>query len=325
MRRREFIAGLGGMAAVWPVAAQGTKQRPLIAGLSSVTKQQLAPLLAAFMEGMRDFGWKDGDNFDITIRVADNELSQLPMLAGELLRANPHLMIAFDPPSASAAHDMTRSLPIVSALLTDPVGMRLVASYAHPGGNLTGMVVAVEGLSTKQVELATELIPGVTALGVVVNPTNATSGRQRQEIETAATASGIRIVAAEVRAEPDLPAAFQALASEKVQGVIGIRDGLLLTNAARVGQLAITYRLPSIFGLREQVVAGGMVGYGVNLMGNYRRTAYFVDRILKGTDPGDLPLEFPTRVEMIVNLKTAKSLGIPIPPSLLARADEVIE
>jgi putative ABC transport system substrate-binding protein len=322
--RRAFIAVLGG-AAAWPTLAWGIKQRPLIAGLSSVTKQQLAPLIGAFMEGMRDFGWKEGDNFDIIIRVADNELNQLPVFADELLRANPDLMVAFDPPSISAVHDVTRSLPIVSALLTDPVGMRLVASYSHPGGNLTGMVVAVEGLSTKQVELPAELIPGLTTLGVVVNPTNATSGHQLQEIETAATASGIRIVAAEVRAEPDLKAAFQALASKKVQGVIGIRDGLLLTNAAHVGQLAITYHLPSIFGLREQVVAGGMIGYGVNLMGNYRRTAYFVDRILKGTHPGDLPLEFPTRVELIVNLKTAKSLGIPIPSSLLARADEVIE
>ena len=324
MNRREFIAGLGSVAA-WPLTARGANQRPLIAGLSSVTKQQLAPLLAAFMEGMRDFGWKDGNNFDITIRVADNELSQLPVLAGELLRTKPDLMIAFDPPCASAVYAVTRSLPIVSALLTDPVGMGLVANYAHPGGNLTGMVVAVEGLSTKQVELATALIPGVTTLGVVVNPTNPTSERQHQEIETSATASGIRVVAAEVRAERDLQPAFQALVDAKVQGVIGIRDGLLLTNAARVGQLAITFRLPTVFGLREQVVAGGMIGYGVNLKANYRRAAYFVNRILNGTAPSDLPLEFPTQIEMIVNLKTAKSLGTTIPASLLARADEVIE
>jgi putative ABC transport system substrate-binding protein len=249
----------------------------------------------------------------------------LPRLAVELVQANPNVLLALDPDSSTAAHGATHTLPIVSALLVDPVGLGLVANYARPGGNLTGVVVAVEGLSQKQVELAAELIPGASVLGLLVNPTNATSGRQQQEIETAATTKGINIVVVQARAKSDLDAAFEGLGRAGVQGVIGMRDGMLIANAARIAQLAEGARLPTVFGTREQVIGGGLVGYGVNLDGNYRRAAYYVDKILKGANPRDLPLEFPTKLEMVVNLKTSKALGITIPPTMLARADEVIE
>jgi putative ABC transport system substrate-binding protein len=307
------------------VHAQDVKQRSLIAVLSNVTKEQVAPSLSTFMDGMRDLGWIEEQNFEAILRFADNENGRLPALADELVRANPKLIVTFDPPSASAVHDATHSIPIVSALLVDPVGLGLVANYAHPGGNLTGLVVAVEGLSGKQVELAAEVIPGLTVLGVLVNPTNATSGKQRQEIEAAAATKGVKTIVAEVRDTSELDPAFQALTHAGVRGVIGMRDGLLITIGARVSQLALASRLPTVFGTREQVVAGGLIGYGVNLNGNSRRAAYFVDKILKGANPSDLPLEFPTKLEMVVNLKTAKALGLAVPPTLLARADEVIE
>jgi putative ABC transport system substrate-binding protein len=168
------------------------------------------------------------------------------------------------------------------------------------------------------------LIPNATVLGVLINPGNATSGRQQQEIGTAAATKGIKTIVVEACARPDLDSAFETLGKSGVQGVIGIRDGMLIANATRVAQIASAAHLP-VFGTREQVVAGGLIGYGVNLDGNYRRTAYFVDKILKGADPRDLPLEFPTKLEMVVNLKTSKTLGLSIPPTLLARADEVIE
>jgi putative ABC transport system substrate-binding protein len=320
-----FLFGAFAMPSCWPAYAQGTKRRPLVAGLCNVTKEQIAPNVTTFMDGMRDLGWIEGQNFEAVFRFAGHENSGLPALASELIRANPNLILALDPDSAAAAHSATHSVPIVSALLVDPVGLGLVATYAHPGGNLTGMVVAVEGLSGKQLELAAELMPGATVLGVLVNPTNATSGTQRQEIEAAAATKAIRLIVVEARARADLDSAFETLTKSGVQGVIGMRDGMLIANAAQIAQLATQSRLPSIFGTRDQVVSGGLIGYGVNLNGNYRRAAYFVDKILKGADPSDLPLEFPTQLEMVLNLKTAKELRLDIPPSLLARADEVIE
>jgi putative tryptophan/tyrosine transport system substrate-binding protein len=324
--RRAFIAGLGS-AAAWPVVARAqlVKERPLIACLTNVTKEATASPLLAFMAGMHDLGWIEGQNFNAIFRFADDDNGQLPQLADELLRANPDIMLTFDPPSAFAAHEATHSLPIVSALLTDPVGLGLVTSYAHPGGNLTGMLVAVEGLSGKQVELAAELIPGTATLGMLINPTNTTSKSQQREIEIAAATKGIKIAPVDVAARADLDSAFEALVNASVQGIIGMRDGLLIASAARIGQLAIASRLPTVFGTREQVLAGGLAGYDVNLISNSYRAAYFVDKILKGVKPSDLPLEFPTRLELVINVKTAKALAMEIPPTLLARADEVIE
>jgi putative ABC transport system substrate-binding protein len=209
--------------------------------------------------------------------------------------------------------------------LADPVRQGLVASYARPGGNLTGVLVAIDGLWNKYLELARELVPGATTIGLVVNPSNPGNAVPRHDVETAGTATGIKIVVVEARATIDFEPAFKALIAAGVQAVIVGGDALFVSEHKRLAELATASRLPSVSGTRELTEAGGIISYSVSNSGNFRRAAYFVDKILKGTKPADLPVEFPTTLEMIVNMKAAKALGITIPPTLLARADEVIE
>ena len=326
IRRRDLIAVLGAVV-TWPrfALAQSGGKRPLIGILCNTGRNASVSSIDAFLAGMRDLGRVEGENFEIVSRFSDSDNSKLPALAKELLGQNPDLILATDPNSAFAAHQATSSLPIVSVVLTDPIRLGLVASYARPGGNVTGILAAVDGLSGKQVELALELVPGARRIGLLINATNVTSTSQRREIEAAAAAKGVEIVPAEVRSKADLAAAFQTLSSGGAQIVIALRDGMLIQNAGQVAEQALSSRLPTVFGNREGVVAGGLLGYGVNIRANYRRAAYFVDRILKGSRVEDLPVIQSTKFELVINLKTAKALGLTIPPTLLARADEVIE
>jgi putative ABC transport system substrate-binding protein len=205
------------------------------------------------------------------------------------------------------------------------VNLGLVTSLARPGGNVTGILTLVEGLSGKQVEIALQLIPAATKLGVLINPTNPADTAQWQEIEAAGAAKGIKVVAVEARTKGDLDPAFTSLTAAGVQVVIVVRDTLLVGERVHIAKLAAAAHLPTVAGAGEMAKAGGLIAYGTSITANVRRAAYFVDRILKGTKASDLPVEFPTKVELIINLKTAKVLGLNIPPTLLARADEVIE
>ena len=324
MQRRRFMTLLGG-AAAWPLAAraQVSTKRQLVAVLSGVARKVNSPLIA-FERGMRELGYVDGQNIDIEYRFADGQLDRFPMLAGELIRLSPNVILAAVTPAAVAARALTQTIPIVCPLLADPIRFGLIASESRPGGNVTGVLFRTEGLAGKQVELALQLIPGVVKIGFLVN---VASGIiiDRQELENTCQRLGIKSVPAEVRTPDDLDAAFQALANDRVQAVIVLVDGMFFQERNRIAALAAAARLPAIYGFRDHVDAGGLVSYGVNLAENFHRCATYVNKILKGANPGDLPVEFPTKLELIINNKAVKALGLIISPSVLVRADEVIE
>src|SRR6202163_2880554 len=324
MRRRHFIYLLGG-AAVWPTAAhaQIPAKRPLVAVLSGVTREGYARV-SAFERGMRELGYLDGQNIDIEYRFADGRLELFPRLAEELVRLSPNVIMVAVTASAVAVRALTRTIPIVSPLLANPIGFGLIASESRPAGNVTGVLFRTEGLAGKQVELALQMIPGLVKIGFVVNVASEII-IDRQELESVCQRLNIKLVPAEVRTPDDLDAAFQALANDHVQAVIVLVDALFFNDAKRIAALAAAARLPAIYGFRDHVDAGGLVSYGDNLSANFHRAATYVDKILKGAKPGDLPVEFPTKLELIVNNKTARTLGLAISPSLLVRADEVIE
>jgi putative tryptophan/tyrosine transport system substrate-binding protein len=326
MRRREFIGALGG-AVMWPslVFAQAPGKRPLICFLNSGAKEDSARYRSQFLDGMRNVGYVQGQNFDFVYRSADEDYAQLPSLADQLVRLMPNVIVAGDPSAALAVKKATSSIPIVAPILNDPIRLGLIASYARPGGNVTGILSQAEGLSAKLVEIALELSPHLATVGVLVNSANATSEAQQHDIESAGMAKGIKTVAVDAKSKADLEPAFKSLTEIGAQAVIGIRDFLIVSERRRIADLAIAAQMPTIFSIPEQVEAGGLISYGVDTLASQFHAAYFVDRILKGAKPSDLPVEFPTKLKMVINRKTAKTMGLVIPSALLATADEVIE
>jgi putative tryptophan/tyrosine transport system substrate-binding protein len=325
MRRREFITLFGGTTVVWPLVARAevSTKRPLIAVLTAITKESNSPL-DAFVQGLNEFGYVDGVNVDIVFRFAEGHLDRFPVLAAELVGLSPGVILATVTPAAVATRALTKLIPIVCPLLADAINLGLIASEARPGGNVTGISFRTEGLTSKQVELALQMIPDVIKIGFLVNVASGVI-IDRQELESTCQRLGIKAVPAEVRSSNDLDAAFKALANEHVQAVIVLVDGMLFSERNKIATLAAATRLPAIYGFRDHVDAGGLVSYGVNLSENFHRTAAYVNKILKGAKPGDLPVEFPTKLELVVNNQAAKALGLNIPPSVLVRADEVIE
>jgi putative tryptophan/tyrosine transport system substrate-binding protein len=328
MRRRDFIGLLGAILA-WPQAVLGqvSKKRPLIGRLSFASRD--TPLLVryidGFLSGMRELGYVEGRDFDITYAMADFHRDQLPRVAAELVNLAPDVIVAGATLEAVAAAKATATIPIVVAVVADPIALGFTTSDARPTGNVTGIMPYVKGLPAKQLELARELVPGATRIGLLDDVIDPKSPPQRQEIEAAARGLEIEIVRAEVRTATDIDAAYQALASARVQAVVVEQSGLFIFARQPIAQAAASKRLPTVKRYREHVDVGGLLSYGINLDWCYHRSAYYVDRILKGAKPSDLPIEFPTNVELVINLKTAKALGITVPSSLLFRADEIIE
>jgi putative ABC transport system substrate-binding protein len=273
---------------------------------------------------MRALGYTEGRDFEMEYRWAEGYLERLPALAEESVRRGSDVIVVANPQAAVAAKDATKTIPIVGALLDDPVGLGLIKSDARPGGNLTGLLTSVPGLPAKQLELARDLIPGATRIGLLVNPTNVSDLNQRREMETAAAAMAVTLIPVKTRTPEDLDPVFPALARERVDVVIALRDPLFFTRRRTLTAAALASRLPTIYA-REPVDRGGLISYGIDISQNFRRAADYVVKILKGAKPGDLPVEFPTKLELVINLPTAKALGVIVPPSLLARADEVIE
>jgi putative ABC transport system substrate-binding protein len=326
--RRKFITLIGG-AAAWPhgVLAQGTAKRPLVA-LLWWASQNVDPgrtYLQELLTGMRELGYIEGQDFDIVNRGAEGHVERLPTVAAELVELKPSLIVASATIQALAAKRATSTIPIVVPVLADPISLGLIESERRPGGNVTGIAPYVNGLPAKQLELAREIVPGATRIGLLDDVTDPKAHPQRQEIEAAGQALKVRIVTVEARTGDDIEPAYEALVSERVEVVIVEQSNMLLDARRQIAQAAATRKLPSVYGYREHVLAGGLVSYGVNLKSCFHHAAYYVDRILKGAKPADLPVEFPTRVELIINLKAAKTLGLEVPPTLLARADEVIE
>ncbi len=325
MKRRDLFAILGGAIAAWrlPAAAEVSTKRPLVAVLTAITKEKNSPL-TAFAQGLNELGYVEGMNLDIVYRFAEGHLERFPVLAAESVELRPDVILATVTPAAVATRALTKSIPIVCPLLADAINLGLIASEARPGGNVTGVSFRTQGLTGKQVELALQIIPNVVKIGFLVNIAGGVI-IDRQELESTCQRLGIEAVPAEVRSPNDLDAAFQAMANDHVQAVIVLVDGMLFSERERIAALAGTTRLPAIYGFRDHVDSGGLISYGVNLSENFRRAATYVNKILKGAKPGDLPVEFPTKLELVINNKAAKALGLNIPSSVLVRADDVID
>src|SRR5262245_4095312 len=325
--RREFITLLGGAAAAWPLMAraQAPAKRPRITFIGGSSLTPMAKVNGAFIEGMRALGYTEGRDFEMEYRWAEGYLERLPTLAEESVRRGSDVIVVGNPQATVAAKDAAKTIPIVSAMLDDPVGLGLIKSDAKPGGNVTGLLASLPGLPAKQLELARDLVPGAVRIGLLVNPTNVSDLKQRQEMETAGAAMAVTLVPVEIRTPEDLDPVFPALARERVDVVIVLREPLFFRQRRTIAAAALATRLPTLYAWREAVDDGGLISYGVNVSQNFRRAADYVVKILKGAKPGDLPVEFPTKLELVINLPTAKALGLTMPPTLLARADEVIE
>jgi ABC-type uncharacterized transport system substrate-binding protein len=274
---------------------------------------------------MRELGHIEGRDFDMVNRRAEGHLERLPRVAAELVELKPNLIVASATIQALAVKKATSTIPIVVPVLADPISVGLIESDRRPGGNVTGIAPYVKGLPAKQLELAREIVLGATRIGLLDDATDPKAHPQRQEIESAGQALKVRIVTAETRTGDDIQAAYEALATERVEVVIVEQSNMLLNARKQIAEAAAARQLPSVCGYREHILAGGLISYGVNLKSCFHHAAYYVDKILKGAKPADLPVEFPTRLELIINLKAAKALGLEVPPTLLARADEVIE
>jgi putative ABC transport system substrate-binding protein len=324
LKRRQFITLLGGAAAAWPLVARaqqpGTGARPRIA-LLALGPQQSVHL--AFLDGLRRLGYEPGRNLDIDHRYGAVE--QLKPLAQELIALKPDILVADSPSPAIALKSVAPTLPIVCLTLTDAGIPDLFASYARPGGNVTGMAQSVEGVTGKLVEVALEIVPGARRIGFLSNPRGASMPLFAQSVDVAARARGLAVLAEEAAAAAELASAFGRFGNQGVQAVIVPVNGLFFSQGMQIAQLALAARLPTVGAERRYIEAGLLASYGIDQRESYRRGASYVDRILKGAKPGDLPIEFPSRIELAINLKTAKALGLDLPPSLVTRADEVIE
>jgi putative tryptophan/tyrosine transport system substrate-binding protein len=326
MQRREFISGLGS-AAAWPVVAQAQIQpkRPLIAFLGSASKASGARYYSGLPQGLKERGYVEGRDYLFEDRYADGVFSRLPSLAEDLVRLNPAVIVTSNTAAALAARQVTSSIAIVCSAMTDPINSGLIASEAEPGANVTGVLLRLDGLTGKQLELVRDLIPAAVNIGVLANADNPTNAVQRRDAELAAPKLGMKLVLIEVRAAEQIGPAFTTFFRQRVDFVLVLIDAMFTTLRRQIAAFALVSRLPTVFGQAEYVEDGGLMSYGVNQYESNRRAAYFVDRILKGDKPGDLPVEFPTKLELIINLASMKALGVIAPASILSRADEVIE
>jgi putative ABC transport system substrate-binding protein len=325
MNRRALIALLGGAAIAWPLGARAAGLRPRIAVLSISSAQMEGKDAAAFVEGLRALGYVEGQTVDIDYRYAEGNTTRLKPLAQELIALKPDLALASAPSSAVAINSVAPGLPIVCPQISDVLVPSLAANYARPGGSVTGIASYVEGLAGKLLELALDAVTGSVRIGFLANPAGASMALWAQQVEGAARTRGVAVLIQEARTPADLAPAFDGFAKQQAQAVIVPTNGLFDTESTRIVQLALAARLPAIMAYPESVEAGGLASYGIDVRENYRRAAAYVDKILKGAKPGDLPIEFPTKVVLAINLKTAKALGLTVPHDLLLLADEVIE
>jgi putative ABC transport system substrate-binding protein len=327
MRRREFISLLGGATAAWPLAARAQQAAmPVVGFVSSLASDTDAGRTAAFRAGLAETGFVEGRNVAIEFRWADGHFERLPTMFIELVR-RPVSVIFTGGGDVTAlnAKGATTTIPIVFQTGGDPVAAGLVSSFNHPGGNVTGMTTISGELGIKLFELLRELVPTATAIGMVVNPNNPYSKRSAADVEKAARAVGQQVHVMQASDEQEIETAFLALARLKVGGLLVTSDPIFLTQSNQFVALAAHYALPATYYAREFVAAGGLMSYGASFPDVYHQAGIYVGRILKGEKPGDLPIQQPTKFELVINLKTAKALGLIVTPTLLARADEVIE
>ena len=327
MKRREFISLLG-VAAAWPLAARA--QQPVktyrIGFLSGGSEAANGPNLAAFRRGMRDLGYVEGETFAIEARFAEGRFERLPSLANELLALDPDVLFVQTTPANLAAKSATSTIPIVMIGVADPIGVGLIANLARPGGNITGITNVIAELSGKRLEILKEIVPTASKIAVMANPNDPNMSLQMRNAEPAAKSLHVQLEPMlAIRSADDLNGAFETAKRAHVDAALRMVDPLESALRKQTVALATEYRLPIIYPFRESAEAGGLASYGTNSPDQFRQAATFVHKILNGAKPADLPVEQPTKFELVINLKTAKALGVTIPASLLSRADEVIE
>jgi len=324
MRRREFITLLGGAAAAWPLAARAQQGgKTYTVGYFSAGSPD--PLQDVLTDALRELGWVEGKNVAFERRYAENRLERLPELAADLVRLKVDVIVGPGTLAPLAAKGASSTIPIVMTSAGDPLGSGLVASLARPGGNVTGMSLMVPDLGGKRLELLKEVMPRLARVAVLWNAVNPYSTIVFKETEAAGRKLGIEVRSLEVRGPDDFDGAFEAARRQHPGALVTVEDPLTFNHRKLIADFAAGQRLPSLSGPKEFVAAGGLVSYGTNLADLLRRAAGYVDKIFKGATPADLPVQQPTKFELVINLKTARAIGLEIPPTLLARADEVIE
>jgi putative tryptophan/tyrosine transport system substrate-binding protein len=325
MKRRKFITLVGG-AVAWPLVAgaQQTAKLPTIGFLGADSASAMREWTDAFAQRLRELGWTEGRNIAIEYRWLEGRSERAAEMVAEFVRLKVDVIVTHSAVPVLAAKQATSVIPIVIASAADPIGTGLVASLARPGGNVTGLSMQSTDLAGKRIALLREVVPGLRRLAIMVNPGAPASVLDMSEVEAVAKTLGLDITTFEIRRADDIAPAFEALKG-RAEALYVAPDPLLTTNRLRINILALGARLPTMHGFRDYVAAGGLMSYGANFPDLFRRAADFVDKILRGAKPGDIPVEQPTKFDLVINLTTAKALGLAVPDTLLARADEVIE
>ena len=326
MRRREFIRLFGSAVVAWPLAARAQQAGKVhrIGFLGSATAAGSAKAVESFRAGLREFGYVEGRNIGIEFRWAEGNYDRLSDLVADLIATNVDVLITHGTPGTRAAKQATTTIPIVMAISGDAIATGLVSSLARPEANLTGSTYFLPQLNAKRLELLKEVFPSISHAAALSNPDNPVSRPIIPAMQAAAASLSVILEVVRAQGPSEFSPAFAAMTKSRVGSVVVTEDGEFAASFREIATLALANKLPSI-GASEYAEAGGLIGYGVNILDLYRRAAYFVDRILKGAKPADLPVEQPTKFELVINLSTAKALGLTIPPTLLSRADDVIE
>ena len=320
-----FLVGAMLLALGFPVEAQKPAKIPRIGLLSPVSPSAAAPWHQAFRQGLRDHGWVEGKNISIEYRYAEGKSDRIPDLAADLVRLKVDIIVATTSTETLAAKNATRAIPIVMASAADPIALGIVDSLARPGGNITGLTQLAPELGGKRLELLKEVVPKLSRVAVLWNPEGQASKLGWKESQLPAQELGVQLHSLEVRSSNEFDKAFEDAARAHAGALAVMPNPLFVTNQKRLADLAVKGRLPSVFHVSEFVDAGGLMSYGPDRSNMFRRAATYVDKILKGTKPADLPVEQPTKFEFVINLKTAKQIGLTIPPNVLVRADKVIK
>ena len=327
MRRREFITLLGGAAVAWPLAAHAQQSAmPVIGYLESRSPDGMTDRLRAFRQGLKDTGYVEGENVRIEYRWAENQVDRLPVLAAELVRQRVNVIATTGGPEiALAAKAATMTIPIVFGVSQDPVPFGLVASHSRPGGNATGVNFLITELGSKQLGLLHELIPAAARVGLLVNPKSLLTERAMRDVTTASSAIGLQVDVVQASDSREIESVFGTLVHNKADALLVGPDAFFVSRRLQLAILAARHALPAVYNVREYAEAGGLMSYGTNVRDAYRQIGVYVGRILRGAKPADLPVEQSSKFELVINLPTARALGIEVPATLLARADEVIE